>query len=193
MPPNRVNPRTSPSRAWPRRGPITSRRCRGVVCAAHVSTAIAVEVSRRPRERRRSRLCASDESPVCGRYYICSIKMSASPNPRPGVAPVSSASSSGPGWQARRRASSLARRVDPPDAAPRHLAHGAACLQPAQPALVPRHRGGAPDRRRSVQRPCHPVLGPRQPHPSRGRAPNRRALARAIQGFSIRVARGSTG
>src|SRR5947207_2979682 len=84
------------------------------------------------------------------------------------------------GWQARRggpqaprcarrRGASLPRRVDPPDAAPRHRAHGAARLQPAQPALVPRHRGGAPGRWRSLRRPRCPVLGPRQSYPSPGR------------------------
>ena len=84
------------------------------------------------------------------------------------------------GWQARRRGpqvpqcarrrgSSLARRVDPADAAPRHLAHGAARLQPAQPALVPRHRVGAPARWRSVRGPRRRVLGPGQPHSSRRR------------------------
>ncbi len=51
------------------------------------------------------------------------------------------------GWQARRCGpqaprcarrcgASLTRRLDPADAAPRHLAQGAACLPPAQPALV---------------------------------------------------------
>ena len=140
-----------------------------------------------------------EESPCVFRWSILYLL-----NQDVGVPPTRASGSSSPpapsarsrvpdlGWQARRRrpqaprcarrrGASLPRRVGPPDAAPRHLAHGAARLQPAQPALVPRHRGGAPERWRSLRRPRRRVLGPGQPHPSRGRGarPPARSPARS--------------
>ena len=137
----------------------------------------------RPSWRRCPHDSLIDESPCVSRWssqYMLNQDDGVSPTRAPASPPSARARVPDLGWQARRRrpqapwrarrrGSSFTRRVDPPDAAPRHLAHGAARLQPAQPALVPRHRSGAPDRWRSVRRPRRPVLGPRQPHPSAGR------------------------
>ncbi len=135
MPPNRVNPRRSPSSvgkshhvtalsrrprvppSWARRSVdrprSTGDRGRGA----------------RPLEHRPSCLCKhghpvhGDESPCASdeRYHLCSIKMTASPQRAPGRRPVSLCSSSGPGV-----ASAPARAASPAVRAPAwRIAHAA--------------------------------------------------------------------